>query len=67
MASTQEIKGDGYTAKVTGNKLVVTVPNITKSVGPSSSGKNEHAAVSRGFTEIVPGTRMNLDVIFKAS
>ena len=67
MATTQEIKGAGYTAKLTGNKLVVTVPNITKSVGSSSTGKSEHAAVSRGFKEIAPGTKMNFDVIFKAS
>jgi hypothetical protein len=67
MATTQEIKGDGYTAKLTGTKLIVTVPNIGKSVGTTSTGKNEHAALSHGFTEIAPGTRMNFDVIFKAS
>ena len=47
MATTQEFEGTGYTAKLTGKKLVITVPNINKSQGQTKGYDktgNHHAA-----------------------
>ena len=68
MATTQEFEGAGYTAKLTGKKLVITVPNINKSQGQTKGYDktgNHHAANSGGFTKIGDGTIMNLNVCFR--
>tara|TARA_R110002020_G_scaffold75231_4_gene191611 strand:+ start:227 stop:418 length:192 start_codon:yes stop_codon:yes gene_type:complete len=59
MAQTQS----GFTAKQTGNKLVITIANMGKFVGESKSGKNNLIATTRGAVEIgTDGAKLNLNL-----
>ena len=56
-------KPSGYTLKQTGNKLVITVANLTKDVGLSSSGKSDLVASTRGAVDLGDtGIKLNLNL-----
>ena len=52
----------GYTVKQTGNKLVITVANMTKDVGLSGSGKNNLIATTRGAVDLGAGVKLNMNI-----
>jgi len=50
--------------KVEGNKLHITV-DLSKSFGPSSTGKTTIVASSKGNVEVAPGVKMGINVYKK--
>lgn len=47
--------------KVTGNILTITV-DLSKTFGPSKTGKTQVVASTGGFIEVAPGKVLNLNV-----
>jgi len=54
--------GKGFTAVLTGKKLVITINDITKTHGTSKSGNSEIIATSSGNVDVGNGVKLGLNV-----
>lgn len=56
---------EGATYEIKGNAMVITIPDITKFVGESKSGKSNMVATTHGFVPVGHGLTLSLNLTAK--